>query len=195
MTDPPSEIEADARSIVVRLRSATAADWSLIRNWLAEPDIIRWWGPKATTEAEVMIALSSPHAICRIIDCEGSPVGYGHALDAGNWGEPLPPGIEPGTWDVDLFVASPAHRGRGVGVRALELLREEIFATTLAPAACVLVAVGNENTVRAYERAGFKWRSVVRDKVKGPEWVMVAERAGRNKTSLVPSPTIQPKLL
>ena len=160
----------------VRLRTATDADWSLVRRWLSQPDIIRWWGPKATTEAEVMIALASPVAICRIIECDGAPVGYGHALDAANWGEPLPPAIEPGTWDIDMFIASPAHRGRGVGVRALELLREEIFATTLAPAACVFVAVGNETAVRAYERAGFEWRAVVRGNVMGPEWVMVAER-------------------
>jgi RimJ/RimL family protein N-acetyltransferase len=182
MSSPPANGKPDDDSRQsVRLRLATDADWHVIRRWLAEPDIIRWWGPKATTEAEVMIALASPQAICRIIECDGTPVGYGHALDAGNWGEPLPPGLDPGTWDIDLFVASPAHRGRGVGVRALELMRDEIFSTTLAPAACVFVTVGNEHAVRAYERAGFHWRSVVRDKVKGPEWLMIAERPARTR--------------
>lgn len=160
----------------VQLRPASDGDWHIIRRWLADPDVIRWWGPKATTEAEVMIALASPQAICRIIECDGGPVGYAHALDAGHWGEPLPDGLEPGTWDIDIFVASPAHRGRGVGESALNLLRDEIFSTTLAPAACVRVTVGNERAVRAYERAGFRWRSVLRDKVMGPEWLMVIER-------------------
>ncbi len=160
----------------VKLRTATENDWPMIRRWLARPDIVRWWGPKATTEAEVMLALSTEHAICCIIEADGMPVGYAHALDAGLWGEPLPKELPVGSWDIDLFVASPEHRGRGVGALALQLATREVFSTTLAVAACVFVAVANERAVRAYESAGFRWRAVVRDPVKGPEWLMIAER-------------------
>ena len=59
----------------VRLRPATRADWDLIRGWLARPDIQEWWGPVAATEAEVNMALGSQHALCRIIEAEGGPVG------------------------------------------------------------------------------------------------------------------------
>jgi RimJ/RimL family protein N-acetyltransferase len=160
----------------VQLRPATEDDWPTIRRWLAQPEVIRWWGPKATTEAEVLLALGSEHAICRMIACDGVAVGYGHALDAALLGAPLPAKLPVGAWEMDLFVASPEHRGRGVGVRALELMREEVFATTLSPAVCVRVAVGQETAVRAYERAGLRWLAVIRDPVMGPEWVMVAER-------------------
>ena len=170
----------------VRLRTATDNDWPMIRRWLAQREVIRWWGPKATIEAEVMLAMGTEQAICRIVEARRDagdhwlPVGYGHALDAGLMGDALPREIPVGTWEIDLFVASPEHRGKGVGARALQLIRDEVFSTTLAIATCVFVAVGNEKAVRAYEQAGFRWRAVSRDPVIGPEWVMVGERPGRS---------------
>jgi len=115
----------------VRLRPASRADWNLIRGWLGRPDIEAWWGPRSATEAEVNIALNSEHALCRIIEAGGAPVGYAHAVDATMWGDELPQDLEPGTWDLDLFIASEEHRGKGVGQAALALLRDEVFSTTV----------------------------------------------------------------
>jgi aminoglycoside 6'-N-acetyltransferase len=145
---------------------------------LALPEIQSWWGPLQTIEAEVLTALRSPHAICRIIEADGKPVGYGHAIDATIWGETLPQDLEPGTWDLDLFIADEKHRNKGVGAAALGLLRDEVFATTLAMAVCVFPSIANERAVRAYEKAGFRWKSVWQDPVNGPSWFMVAERPG-----------------
>ena len=141
----------------VRLRPATRADWDLIRGWLARPDIQEWWGPVAATEAEVNMALGSQHAHCRIIEVDGHPTGYAHAVDATLWGDELPQDLAPGTWDLDLFIASEEHRGKGVGQAALAMLKEEVFASTLAVAVCVFPSVKNERAVRAYEKAGFRW--------------------------------------
>lgn len=160
----------------VSLSPATDADWPLIRGWLAKPAIQAWWGPQATSEAEVMMALASPHAICRLVCSDGVKVGYAHAFDAALWGENLPDGIAPGTWDLDLFIASERHRNQGVGQRALALLKDEVFATTLATAVCVFPSIANERAVRAYEKAGFAWRRVIDDPVQGRAWFMVAER-------------------
>lgn len=162
----------------VTLRRATRADFDLIRRWLARPDIQEWWGPASATEAEVNMALSSEHGICRLIEVDGAPVGYAHAVDATLWGDVLPDDLEPGTWDLDLFVADEAHRGQGVGQKALAQLRDEVFATTLAVAVCVFPSVRNERAVRAYEKAGFRWKSVWNDPEMGPSWFMVAYRAG-----------------
>jgi aminoglycoside 6'-N-acetyltransferase len=160
----------------VSLIQATEAHWPLIRGWLGMPAVQAWWGPQATIEAEVMMALASPHAICRLIVLEGEPVGYAHAFDAALWGENLPDGLAPGTWDLDLFIASAAHRGQGIGAQALALLKQEVFATTLAVAVCVFPSIANERAVRAYEKAGFSWRRVVADPVHGRSWFMVAQR-------------------
>lgn len=163
----------------IGLRPATRADFGLIRKWLARPDIQDWWGPVSATEAEVNMALASEHALCRIIEADGAPVGYAHAVDATLWGDNLPEDLEPGTWDLDLFVAAEEHRGKGVGQAALALFRDEVFATTLAVAVCVFPSVRNERAVRAYEKAGFSWQRVWHDPKTGPAWFMVAKRPRR----------------
>jgi aminoglycoside 6'-N-acetyltransferase len=165
----------------VRLRPASRADWDMIRRWLARPDIEGWWGPLSATEAEVNVALASAHAICCIIEASGEAIGYAHAVDATIWGEALPEDLEPGTWDLDLFIASEEHRGKGAGAAALALLKDEVFATTLAMAVCVFPSVRNERAVRAYEKAGFRWKRVWHDPHAGPSWFMVAERAPAGK--------------
>jgi RimJ/RimL family protein N-acetyltransferase len=166
-------------SETVRLRPARRADWDLIRGWLARPDIEAWWGPRSATEAEVNIALNSGHALCRIIEAGGVAVGYAHAVDATMWGDELPQDLAPGTWDLDLFIASEEHRGRGVGQTALSQLKDEVFGTTLATAVCVFPSIRNERAVRAYERAGFRWQRIWNDPHMGPSWFMLAERPRR----------------
>jgi aminoglycoside 6'-N-acetyltransferase len=122
------------------------------------------------------MALSSQHALCRIIEEGDEAVGYAHAVDATLWGEDLPQDLEPGTWDLDLFIASEEHRGKGAGQAALALLKDEVFASTLAVAVCVFPSVRNERAVRAYEKAGFCWKRIWNDPYSGPSWFMVARR-------------------
>lgn len=184
-TTPPKAVD------VARLRAATPADWPLIRRWLGQPEVIRWWGPRATTEAEVMLAMGTPQAICRIIEApsvtpsaqgDWLAVGYAHALDAGLAGPPRLDVVPPGAWQIDAFIASLEHRGRGIGGIVLLLMLDEVFETTLALAAAAFVAVGNEKAVRVYEQAGFTWRAVARDKDRGAAWLMVAERSRHSAT-------------
>jgi len=162
----------------VALRPATRGDLDQIRGWLRQPDIEAWWGPASATGAEVQIAMQSPSAVCRIIETGGQAVGYCHAIDASLWGDDLPDDLEPGTWDLDVFIASPGHRGQGVGLKALELLKAEVFSTTLATAVCVFASIRNEAAVRAYEKAGFRWQRIWNDRAVGPSWFMVARRPG-----------------
>jgi aminoglycoside 6'-N-acetyltransferase len=163
----------------VRLRPATPEDRFRIRRWLAEPEIAAWWGNAASAEAEIGLAMASDTAVCRIVMCAEAPIGYAHAVDVGLWGGVRPEEMDPGTWDVDLFIASERHRGRGLGAVALERLVDEVFATTLAVACCGLVSVRNETAVRAYERAGFAWRRIWDDPLLGPSWLMLKVRPSR----------------
>lgn len=161
---------------MITLRPATNRDRDTIRRWLARADIQDWWGPLSQTEAEVTIALESASAICRMIEADGEAIGYAHAIDAAEWGADLPDDLQPGTWDLDLFIAAEEHRGMGAGAAALALLKDEVFATTLACAVCVFPSIKNERAVRAYEKAGFRWQRIWHDPASGPAWFMVAER-------------------
>ena len=162
--------------IAVSLRPATPEDRFRIRRWLAEPEIQAWWGNAASAEAEINLAMDSDTALCRVIESSGAPIGYAHAVEIGLWGKAQPEDVAPGTWDIDLFIASAEHRGRGLGGAALSLLSDDVFATTLAVACCGVVSIRNETAVRAYERAGFRWRRIWNDPLLGPSWLMLKER-------------------
>jgi aminoglycoside 6'-N-acetyltransferase len=158
------------------LRPATPEDRFRIRRWLAEPEIQAWWGNAASAEAEINLALSSNAALCRIVEHDGTPIGYAHAVEIGIWGDGQPAELPAGAWDVDLFIASEEHRGRGLGHAALALLTEEVFATTLAVACAGLVSIRNETAVRAYEKAGFRWLRIWNDPLFGPCWLLLKQR-------------------
>ncbi len=164
-----------ARNTLV-LREATDLDWGLIRRWLNLPAVQKWWGPASATESEVIQALGADYALARIIEWRGRAVGYGHAIDALAWGQDLPSCLEPGTWEIDAFIADPDTRGIGLGQSALEMLRSELYATTFATAACVFTPIANEAGVRAYERIGFEWRQIWHDPIAGPMWLLINER-------------------
>lgn len=158
------------------LRPATSADWRSIRAWIARPEVQRWWGSPNAAEAEIRIALDSEAAISRMVVLGDEPIGYAHAIDASHWGPSLPDGMPAGTWDIDVLIAAPEHRGQGFGERAVDLLAAEVFSTTFALALSVFVSVKNEAAVRAYERAGFEWVRVLEDPIFGPSWMMLRER-------------------
>ena len=158
------------------LRPVGQGDLDQIRRWLRQPEVEAWWGPASATSAEVQIAVQSPSALCRLIEVDGVAVGYCHAIDAQIWGDHLPDELQPGTWELDVFIASAGHRGQGIGLNALKLLKSEVFSTTLAPAVCIFASIRNEAVVRAYEKAGFRWQSVWTGTASGPSWFMVAVR-------------------
>lgn len=140
------------------------------------PEVERWWGSQSAAQAEIRLVFETRSALARIIEVGGQPIGYAHAIDATFWGESLPDGLPPGAWDVDVFVAAPEHRGRGIGGAALDLLAAEVFSTTLAVALSVFVSVRNEHAIRAYESAGFSWVQVWPDPIFGASWLMLRHR-------------------
>lgn len=176
MPSPGAESWGAGQADPILLRPALDSDWDLIGGWLRLPEIQAWWGTAASTEAEVRMVLQTPSAYPRIVMAGPDAIGYAHGIDALHWGSGLPDGMIPGTWDLDVFIAANGWRGRGAGLRAMDLLAEEIFATTLAPAVSVFTSIRNETAVRAYERSGFRWVRVHHDPIQGPCWMMVKER-------------------
>lgn len=160
------------------LRPLSSGDRERLSAWIRDPAVRNWWGDASSAEAEIAMALDTPHALCRIIEVDGTPIGYAHAVE---WDMPAAATerLAPGTWSCTAFIADAAHRGQGHGQRALDALVGEVFATTLAIACAVRVPVTREPTARAYEAIGFKWISVTKDPILGASWLMVRDRPSR----------------
>lgn len=170
MTAPLQIPATTAAHAAVTLRPVTEGDRFRLRRWLSEPHVIQWWGSKAAADASVAIAADSDTAVARIIDVGAETIGYAHALDLDDARLP------PATWTADVFIGAAPYRGQGLGATALALLRDEVFASTLASALAVRVAIRNEAAVRAIERAGFTWHTVAPDRLLGPCWLLLAVR-------------------
>jgi RimJ/RimL family protein N-acetyltransferase len=164
--DPPPDIT---------LRPLKDDEWELVRVWLQQAEIQAWWGGLPAAEAEIAIAADSPSAICRLITSRGTPVGYGHALDA-DLVRARSDDLPTGTYIASLFIADLAYRQKGAGEVALTALTQEVFSSTLAPACATIVPLRYEPAVRAAERAGYRWIGVRNDGTTGQSWVMIRER-------------------
>jgi RimJ/RimL family protein N-acetyltransferase len=162
--------------VPLTLRPATSEDRFRIRRWLTEPEVVAGWGNAGSAEAEINLAMGSEVAICRVIEHAGVSIGYAHALEIGLLGDARPWDLAAGTWYVNHLIASEPHRGHDLDSVALALLIEEVFATTLAVACAAVVSIRSEFAARACERAGFRWRQIVHDRLLGPSWLMLKER-------------------
>ena len=160
----------------VDLRPAHGGDWPKIEVWLRQSEVQRWWGSHSAAQAEVLAALSSDMGLCSIIEVDGLAVGYAQAQEAQPVGEALPLADTAGTFRVDAFIGEAQFRARGVGREAIALVVAEIFATSLAVAAIVVVPLKYEAAVRAYEKSGFRWVRVIDDPLLGPSWLMRVSR-------------------
>ncbi len=163
----------------VALRPLTDGDHFLVRRWLREPEIFHWWGSVSAAEAEVNLALAGASTLCRMVCRDGVAIGYAHAGDAALWHSRLPAELPSGAWDMHVFIGDRAARGSGAGPAAIRLLLAEVWTTTLALACSVLVPIDSEAAVRVYEKAGFRWRGIVRDGTGRSLWLLVHEREGR----------------
>lgn len=161
----------------IGLRPVSEIDRARIEAWLRLPEIQAWWGSLGAAQAEIRLALGDGSAVCRIVEADGVPVGYVQAVDVAGWGARRPVEMPAGAYEVDVFIAAPEHRGSYAGPRALALLVDEVFATTLAVACVGVVSIRNEAAVRAYERTGFAWQRIIQDALLGPCWLMVLPRA------------------
>jgi aminoglycoside 6'-N-acetyltransferase len=160
----------------LRLRPATPEDRFLIRRWLSDPAVQLPWDSAAGAQAEVTLAMDSTAALPRMVERDGSPIGYAHAVEIGLWSDPRPQEVSAGTWDVRYFIVPGADDPVQIGGAVLELLCDEVFATTLAVACSSVVSITNEPAARACERAGFRWLRVLNDPTAGPSWLMLRER-------------------
>lgn len=158
MSTPEPELDFPALS---------AADLPLIRRWLLEPHVRRWWDDPPRDEYpddelekyRRRIAGEDADTEIFFIRRHGRPIGFIQCYridDHDEYGQAL--GLDASAAGVDLFVGEPGLIGRGLGPAILRAFLHSVVFARYDVELCVIgPSVKNTSAIRAYEKAGFVW--------------------------------------
>ena len=150
----------------IAFRPFTRADFPLMRTWLEEPLVKRWWNHETSDESleryfGASIDGKGPTVLHIASDGRG-PFGFAQRYrlaDAPGYVEELtavyPP--PPAALSIDYLIGEPSRRGEGLGAAMIAAYMAEAWIRyPEATHVVVPVAAGNRASWRALERAGFK---------------------------------------
>lgn len=124
--------------------------------WLRASHVAPWW---PEPEAQLEEARHRPPGAGQVvIVVDGEPAGYmrwQRADVAALAGLGLT-GIPAGTVDMDILLGEPSGTGRGIGRRAVRLLRDRLLADDTIPLVGMVTAVANLIAVHCFRAAGFR---------------------------------------
>jgi aminoglycoside 6'-N-acetyltransferase len=150
---------------MVTFRPLTRADFPLLRRWLEEPLVHRWWNHETGDEAlerDFGGAIDGTEAAEFFVALHGGrPIGLIQRYPIAAYEEYVEElarvcEIGPGAISVDYLIGEPDVRGRGLGAAMIAALVAESWARYPdASRVLVPVAAGNTASWHALERAGF----------------------------------------
>ena len=149
---------------MITWRRLVEADFPLLRQWLLQPHVQRWWNHETTPEAVERdfgpVARGEEPSEDLLVFEDGVPVGLVQRSRYGDYPEyldelaPILP-VDEDTVSVDYLVGDPARCGHGLGPRIIAAVVEATWTDyPSAPAVVVPVAAANRNSWRALEKAG-----------------------------------------
>ena len=150
---------------MLTLAPLTRADLPLLRRWLQEPLVARWWNHETTPEAVERdfgpsLDGADPTELLLVSE-DGVPVGLAQRYPIAAYPDYVAE-LEPvvhlpdGALSIDYLLGEPWARGRGLGAAMVAAVVEqgwEVYPD--AQHVLVPVALGNVASWRALERAGF----------------------------------------
>ncbi|MDJ0751565.1 MAG: GNAT family N-acetyltransferase [Woeseiaceae bacterium] len=144
-----------------------------LRSWLQVEQVRRWFpDPDDVLEWARDVPQNGRH---RLIMKGAEAVGYlrwsyvpRDVLDALGFDD-----LPADSADIDLFIGSEQHTGRGFGRRALELAIDELRAEGVATVAALTTSVENTTAHGAFERAGFRIDRTYTPEGFGPCYLML----------------------
>lgn len=140
----------------VTLRVATPDDLDRLEQWDRDPDVSASGGDDDEFDWAYELPRVVPWRELLIAEEDGRPVGFLQLIDAREeeshyWGD-----IAPGIWAIDIWIGSPADRGRGIGAEMMHLALERCFARPEVHTVLIDPLRRNERAIRFYERLGFE---------------------------------------
>jgi aminoglycoside 6'-N-acetyltransferase len=143
----------------VVLRPLRAEDRPILRAFLAEPGVARWWGTPGPdravddlfdASAQASFAIESDGVLAGSIQyTEENEPDYRHA-------------------GIDVFLGT-AFQNRGLGSDAVRTLARHLFEARGHHRLTIDPALANERAIRAYRRVGFRPVGVMRRYERGPD--------------------------
>jgi aminoglycoside 6'-N-acetyltransferase len=133
-----------------------SSDLPRLAAWLREPHVLPWW---PDTDAQLEEARARPSGAGQVlIAAWGEPIGYmrWQRSDPAALASLGLDGIPPGAVDMDILIGDPLRTRRGVGRRAVRLLRDRLLADSSVSLVGMVSAVGNEIALRSFRAAGFE---------------------------------------
>ena len=152
--------------MAITFRPLTEADFPLLRRWLAEPHVARWWHHDTTEEAvrrdfgpsvrgeepgEDLIALldGQPFGLlqrARIADYPDELAAWSAVVE-----------VPDGAVMLDYLIGDPGMVGKGLGPRMIRAAVDAVW-EECPDAPCVMIAVvaTNRRSWRAVEKAGLR---------------------------------------
>jgi aminoglycoside 6'-N-acetyltransferase len=152
--------------VTITLRRLDEPDFPLLRQWLAQPHVARWWNHETSPEAVRRdfgpTARGEEPAEDFLALLDGQPIGLVQRCRIADYPEdhdPLATIVEvpAGAMMIDYLIGDPAQTGRGLGPRMITSIVTQTW-SDFPDATCVLVPVvaANRASWRALEKAGLR---------------------------------------
>jgi aminoglycoside 6'-N-acetyltransferase len=132
----------------------TTADLPLVKRWLAEPHVARWWGDPVEQYALVSGDLDEPAMDQFVVSAEDRVFGYIQCYDLTAWNSGFG-AHPPGTRGIDLFIGEPGMIERGHGSGFIRTFVDDKLKDG-SPRIVTDPDPENARAIRAYEKAGFE---------------------------------------
>jgi aminoglycoside 6'-N-acetyltransferase len=163
---PTEDMPAPAVTGEVDFRRVTDADFPLLRDWLAQPHVARWWHHETSIEA---VRRDFGPAARGEEPCEdllalvgGVPVGLVQRSRLADYPDELADfadavEVPAGAMTVDYLIGDPDLVGHGLGPRIIRTVISRTWHEVPdTPAVLVAVAAANVASWRALEKAGLR---------------------------------------
>ena len=155
-------------------RDVRREDFPLLRRWLAEPHVAKWWGDPDEELQGIEAAMTSAETRPLIVELDGVPVAYLQSYDPHLEPDHLYQDQPAGTLGIDISIGEPDLTGKGHGSAIIRQFCADLFASG-ASRIVIDPDPQNAQAIRAYGKAGFRFLET-RHSIYGPAHFMVLDK-------------------
>ena len=135
-------------------RPLSRSDLPQVRDWLAVPHVVQWWGDAGEQFELVSGDLEHPAMDQFVVAVDLHPFAYLQCYDPAAWPENGFGTLPRGARGIDQFIGEPDMLGLGHGCAFIRMFVQALLATG-TPCVVTDPHTANARAIRAYEKAGF----------------------------------------